>query len=203
MTMNELDYRLFHMINEQAALHPALNGLMSFLAQDAQYLFALGLLVYWFTRSDTNRRMVIQAAVAACIGLGISFILGHLFYRDRPFAAHAVIQLIKHPANASFPSDHAIATFALAAAFVLNRGRMRWVWLLLAAVISFSRVYTGVHYPTDVLAGALVGILSAAGVYVLLQYSRSIHRGVSALIHFYEAIELKIWKDRSASANSE
>lgn len=58
--------------------------------------------------------MIVEALTAACIGLSASGVIGNFFYRDRPFVIHIVFQLIKHPANASFPSDHAIGAFGIA-----------------------------------------------------------------------------------------
>ncbi|AWB44625.1 undecaprenyl-diphosphatase [Paenibacillus sp. CAA11] len=202
MTLTDLDYQIFHFINEQAGLHPMWNSIMRFLAEDAQYLLALGLVLYWFTRRPNYRRAVVQSVIAVCIGLGISFVIGHLVSRDRPFVAHEVIQLISHAANASFPSDHANFTFALAVTFALNRLKFRSLWLLLAALISISRVYTGVHYPSDILAGALLGTGCAVIVHSLLAHNRTANRAVEGAIALYERIERKIWRGSAASQNS-
>ncbi|MFK4303011.1 undecaprenyl-diphosphatase [Paenibacillus sp. RC254] len=191
--LSNLDYQILHFINEQANSFSVLNGLMRFFAEDAQYVFALGLLLYWFSRNKLNRKMIISAVVSVCLGMGISFIIGHLVYRDRPFVAHAVIQLIKHPANASFPSDHAIGAFALAATFWLYGKRFRLLWLAAALLIGFSRIWAGVHYPSDIAAGALIGTLCAVSTqYLLLRFKRPQQLADSCL-KLYEKIEYKIW----------
>ncbi len=135
--LSGIDFQLFQSINSLAGQVKFLNPLMSFLAQDAEYLFYLGIIIYWFTRTEENRRMVAEALISACVALGISGALGSLFYRDRPFVTHSVIQLIKHAANASFPSDHAIGAFVIAAAIWLFRRNEGKVWLALAASIAF------------------------------------------------------------------
>ena len=98
----------------------------------------------------------------------------YLFFRPRPFVDHAVNQLINYRAiAASFPSGHAAFFFGLATAYFLSKkirpegapqsGTIRRVsfWLFVAAaLISLARVFVGVHYPSDILAGALVGIFS-------------------------------------------
>lgn len=74
--------------------------------------------------------------------------------RARPEAARAAIEL---PTSPSFPSGHASGAFASAVTLALLVPRLRAPALALAALIAFSRVYLGVHYPSDVAAGALLG----------------------------------------------
>ncbi|MGW9527683.1 undecaprenyl-diphosphatase [Paenibacillus terrae] len=200
--LSNLDYQIFHFINEQANSFSVLNGLMRFFAEDAQYVFALALLLYWFSRNKLNRKMIISAVVSVCLGMGISFIIGHLVYRDRPFVTHAAIQLIKHPANASFPSDHAIGAFALAVTFWLYGKRFRLSWLAVALLIGFSRIWAGVHYPSDIAAGALIGTLCAVSTrYLLLRFKRPQQLADSCL-KLYEKVEHKIWS-KSTKPQSE
>lgn len=78
--------------------------------------------------------------------------------RDRPPVSRPVPEpLLEAPTTYSFPSGHATVAFACATVLALAVPRLRW-WLFgLAALIAWSRVYVGVHYPLDVLAGALLG----------------------------------------------
>jgi undecaprenyl-diphosphatase len=189
----QLDYQLFQFINGLAGSISFLNPLMRFLAQDAEYLFYIGVIIYWFIRTESNRRMVVEALIAACIGLAVSGLIGDIFYRDRPFVTHTVFQLIKHSANASFPSDHAIGAFVIATTIWLFRKRDGKLWLAVAACIAFSRIWTGVHYPSDVLAGALIGIAAAAGVHQLISRSVFVQKCLNGSIGMYERLEHKIW----------
>lgn len=191
--LSNFDYDIFQMINHLAASASVLNPLMKFLAKDAEYLFFLGVLIYWFIRTDRNRRMTFEALIAACIGLGISGLIGHFLYRDRPFVTHTVIQLIAHPANASFPSDHALGAFVIASTIWLYRKKEGILWLILAGLIALSRVWTGVHYPSDVIAGAVIGNLIALIVHGVFKYSGRLRRIQTTIIHVYEKIEHKIW----------
>jgi undecaprenyl-diphosphatase len=65
----------------------------------------------------------------------------------------------------SFPSSHAANSFAIAALISLSYRRQVWLYLSIAAIISYSRIAVGVHYPFDVLAGTLVGVLCAIAVF--------------------------------------
>jgi undecaprenyl-diphosphatase len=78
-------------------------------------------------------------------------------------------QLVEHTANASFPSDHATSAFAIAITLCLYEKRLGKVFLLLAFLIAFSRVWVGVHYPLDVLIGAVLGFLWAFIVHYIVK----------------------------------
>lgn len=98
-------------------------------------------------------------------------VLKVLIARSRPFLViEALTPLVNLPGSHSFPSGHSNSSFA--AAFGMMKGTpQRWlkvVLIALAVLMAFSRLYVGVHYPTDVLAGALEGILGSALVWKLL-----------------------------------
>jgi undecaprenyl-diphosphatase len=79
--------------------------------------------------------------------------------RDRPAVADPdPATLVELPTTYSFPSGHATVSFACATVLALAVPRLAWPLFALAALISFSRVYVGVHYPSDVLAGAVLGV---------------------------------------------
>lgn len=111
-----------------------------------------------------------RAALFMLFSLFVSFLLGeglikHLVQRPRPFMELTdVILLVNPPGSYSFPSGHAANAFA--AGLVLGR-KVPWLFWpvnLLAAIIAFSRVYVGVHYPLDVISGTVLGIVCAAVV---------------------------------------
>ena len=90
------------------------------------------------------------------------FAIKPLFDRDRPFQADSSITVIDAmPQSRSFPSGHA----AMAVAGAIAGARMipfsAWVWWPFALIVAMSRVYIGLHWPSDVLAGALLGLFTA------------------------------------------
>ena len=92
-------------------------------------------------------------------------LLKELVQRPRPFMDLPQLQVIESkPTSWSFPSGHACSSFAAASTY--NRGEEpRWLKILfwfLAVAMAFSRPYVGVHYPSDVLAGACIGLLGSA-----------------------------------------
>lgn len=68
------------------------------------------------------------------------------------------------------------------------------IWLILAGLISFSRVWNGVHYPSDVITGAFIGVISAFMVYQMVYRWSVAHKCLNAGINLYEKIEKNIWK---------
>jgi undecaprenyl-diphosphatase len=114
------------------------------------------------------RRLAELAAAVLVSTITVDYVIKPLVDRHRPFASiPAIAVLDERPHDASFPSGHAGNAFA--AATVLARALPAWqaAWWILAALIAYSRVYVGVHYPADVIGGALIGACSAAVVLVV------------------------------------
>jgi undecaprenyl-diphosphatase len=117
-----------------------------------------------------NRQAVLHAGAATALALLINLAITGVYFRDRPFLVHPAHLLVPGPGDASFPSNHATAAFAIAVAVLLYNRRFGIVLLGLAALIAIDRVFVGIHYPGDVAAGALIGsgcallLLSARGV---------------------------------------
>lgn len=188
------DYSFFQLINHLAVSEKFLDPFMIFLSEKAQYLFFAAILFYWFYRRTENRQMVVEACLSACIALAINGLIGMAFYRDRPFVAHHVNWLIPHVKNASFPSDHATAAFVIAMSIWIWRKRDGWLWLILAAGIALSRVWTGVHYPSDVVAGMIIGVCVAGLVHYAVTKVKVLGRLVSFVISLYEKVENRLFK---------
>ena len=109
-----------------------------------------------------TRRLGAACASALAMGaLATNVLLKNLVHRIRPYVVLENLSiLVSEPSDWSFPSGHATASFAAAwALFRMAPKKVGVPALLLAILIAFSRLYVGVHYPTDVLAGAVIGVL--------------------------------------------
>ena len=162
-----LDWNLFLAINQFAGRSPILDTAGKFFAEYAVVLFPVLLIALWFLPAGVDlRRAREQRVVNAVIALAGAWLtvhaIGALFYRARPFVAHSVTQLIAHPADASFPSEHTTFAFALIVALWFVLGRTQWFWVALGALIGLARVFVSVHYPSDVLGGAVIGAIGGA-----------------------------------------
>ena len=119
----------------------------------------------------TRKAGIIVAAALLMDLILCNLILKNLVARVRPYDVNTAIAiLIKKPLDFSFPSGHTAASFAAMTALFLAKMKKAWIAaLILAVLIAFSRLYFYVHYPTDVLGGAVVGILSGIIGYTIVE----------------------------------
>ena len=170
------DLTISHDLNSWATRHDGFEDPISAYASASEALFLLLLfvlfVVVWGRLRTLARRAAVAAGASAGIALLIGQVLSHLVDRPRPFVAHpGLIHLFApHAADASFPSDHTTASFAIATAILLRNRLWGGVALAAAALLGLSRVVIGVHYPLDVLAGAALG--SAVALLLFLPPAR-------------------------------
>lgn len=127
----------------------------------------IGLTLILLYRKDTRRTGYMSAAALISSVLINNLLLKNLVARIRPYEMiEGLTCLIGKQSDYSFPSGHSAASFAAAVIFFMTLPKKYGVSaLILAILISFSRLYIGVHYPTDVLAGAVSGTVIALVVY--------------------------------------
>ncbi|WP_252989979.1 phosphatase PAP2 family protein [Sporosarcina newyorkensis] len=102
------------------------------------------------------------AFTIAVVTIGIDKVIEMSFFRSRPFVNHDVTMLVdKLDSDPSFPSNHTAGSFALALALFWKRRKMGAVLLVFAGLMALSRIFVGVHYPTDVLTGAFIALVVA------------------------------------------
>lgn len=107
-----------------------------------------------------------KAGVSVAVALILGFLIGNmtikpLVARIRPYELTQVSLLISQPKDYSFPSGHTLASFESAFAIFFNNRKLGIVALIVASVIAFSRLYLYVHFPTDIIAGVILGFVIA------------------------------------------
>jgi len=162
-----MDTSLTHWINALSGSSALVDLLMIDITRFGVPLMVLAVAVQWWARERRFdvRYAAMSAGLSFLLGLGINQFILLFVHRVRPYDAGLTHLIIARSADWSFPSDHATASFAIAAAFAA-RGlpRRAGVLLALALLVCFSRVYVGTHYVTDILGGAFTGIVAAVAV---------------------------------------
>ena len=174
--LNPFDAALYHFINGFAGHNAVLDAIMIFFAKDALEIYAVLFVVAWFTlpkRDIKNRHALVVAGFAGVLALILNVIVSHIWFRPRPFTMFhkgTFTQLVSHSSDASFPSDHAAGSAGFAAG---SWGRQqKWVsytFTVIAIIVMIARVFVGVHYPTDVIGGFIIGTISGK---VMWKFSR-------------------------------
>jgi undecaprenyl-diphosphatase len=165
-----LDLSVAEHANAWAAHHDGWEDAARAYAGASELLFIAGVVVLGLAGLLLRRRRLVTASVLAVLaaggGLVVASVLGGMIDRPRPFAAHpgAIHAFLAHAPDPGFPSDHATAAFAIAAVLLLVLGARTLPVLLAAVALAVSRVLVGIHYPGDVIAGALLGSAAAAVV---------------------------------------
>ena len=161
------DEKVFFWINGLAGHFSPLDHAITWLVSD--YLIpvgmALGLVVLWFAERDDRAQRkrqqlgVFVALTAMALSSLVVLIVNAIFFRPRPFVGHDVTLLFYQPTDSSFPSNAVAAAFAIAAAVWGVNRRVGVLFFLGAGTYSFARVFAGVHYPADVLAGIAIAFV--------------------------------------------
>jgi undecaprenyl-diphosphatase len=162
-----MDFRIYKSLNGFAFRHDGWEDAAKTLEHWAPLIFVVLLAALFLARGKWGslgaRRGVVAAVFSAGLALALAKGIGELVARQRPFVdhPHAAHLFIKHAADYGFPSDHTSGAFAIGVALLLRHRASGVFALLLAFAIGIGRVMVGVHYPSDVLAGAVLGTLCA------------------------------------------
>ncbi len=163
-----MDQALFQIVNGGAGHVPLLDGGMRLLVNDYFVPTTLSLLLvyFWFegrtmAARELNQQAVIRVIVAFLVANAIVKACNLVYFRPRPFSTQEVHLLFYRPSDSSLPSNAAAVGFTCAAVIWQRSRNLGTVMGLLASLFAIARVYCGVHYPLDVVSGALVGVFAA------------------------------------------
>lgn len=162
--MYELDAAVTGWINGLSGARPSLDTGMVWISAIGVPLVVLAVAGQWWVKQDRRhtRHVLIASGLSFLLGLTLNQIVLLFVSRTRPYDEAVTTLLIARSSDFSFPSDHATAGVAVAAAFLAHGMRRRGIIFLAAGIlITFSRVYIGTHYASDVLGGAATGVVAA------------------------------------------
>lgn len=149
-----------------------------FFAHYAILIFGLAVLYLFYKK---RFRAVIVCFSAVAVAVFIDYIVTLIRYRNRPFIVHTDVVKLDNINSllSSFPSTHSVIVFAVATAITLyGHRRLGPALYVLAIIIAISRVAAGVHYPSDVIAGAIIGSLAGMVSYQFVEYALEEHHEI-------------------------
>lgn len=163
--MNQL---IFQYLNNLAGKSVCFDTVVIFIAQYLGYWLVAGLFVFLILGKDKRKeiKMLIFSVLSIFLSrIVITEIIRFFYYVPRPFINNVVHQLIFNETSGSFPSGHATFFFALAMAIFFFHKKWSILFFAGAILIGIARIIAGVHWPIDILVGAIIGILSAVFIY--------------------------------------
>lgn len=152
----------FRLINDLAGHNVWLDKFMIFSADKMGYLLILLVLIL-FWKKDYFKRVIFVSLGSAIVSRFVFVaVFRYLFYSPRPFLVlERVNVLMNHQFESSFPSGHASFYFALAMGIYFYNKKAGHIFLILAGLMGFARIFVSVHWPLDILAGAVLGAMAA------------------------------------------
>ncbi len=155
-----IDLAVFYFINHTIS-NPIFDKFFPFITNPQNWLITG--IIFWLILFIKGGRLGKIAAIAIIFLVATSDqissnLLKNYFGRIRPCNSLSDVHLLVHKTKSfSFPSSHAVNNFALATYLSKLYPHLKWIFLVIASLIAFSRPYVGVHYPSDILFGALIG----------------------------------------------
>lgn len=136
-----------------------LDKLAIFLAEYLGYFLILASFAIFIWKKE-YRKIIFLALLSAFVSrFVVTEIIRALYFHPRPFQMLSISPLISHPPTASFPSGHASFYFALSTVIYFFNKKLGVLFLIISFLIGIFRIYCGLHWPSDIFGGMLIGIL--------------------------------------------
>jgi len=157
-----LDFYLFSQINGLAGHYLWFDRIAVFFAKDFAYIVPIPLVLLLIKDRKKYFKMVVGAFGSGIIArFGVVELIRFLYPRYRPFVNNHVNLLIGEVHQRSLPSGHAAFFFAVSTFVYYYNKKAGVIFFFFSFLISFFRVYVGIHWPADIFTGAIVGILTS------------------------------------------
>ncbi|MGN6768105.1 MAG: undecaprenyl-diphosphatase [Rhizobiaceae bacterium] len=173
--MTQLDTLLFLFLNAGANPNIAIEWLAIFAAKFVIMVIPLYLIGWWIAGGRRNRLTALALVLALIMAIVLSYAIGIVAFRPRPFMVGLGHALVDHRPSASFPSNHGLA-FAVWAAvsFMVRRRAAACLAVALGILVAWSRIYLGVHYPLDMVGAAIIAVpVAMASLWIIDRYGES------------------------------
>lgn len=132
------------------------------------FLILVGLIIFAANKKQ-ELGIVFYVLTSAVLARGVTELIRFFYHKPRPFEVMSGIDKLFSNYSPAFPSGHATFFFALATAVFIYHRKLGMIFFAMALINSFARVASGVHWPSDIFAGAAVGIITALGCLKLLK----------------------------------
>jgi len=165
-----IDYFIFEKINSLAGKWFLLDALAIFFAKFFDYVLVFLIFLFLVRNFKKHWWPVTKIALAGILArLGFTEIIRFFYKRPRPFVDYKVNQLLSHASSdPSFPSGHAAFYFAVSTIVYSYNKKAGYLFFVASFLISFSRVFCGIHWPSDIFGGAILGVISGIMILKLL-----------------------------------
>jgi len=180
--IGQIDLQILLTLNSLAVLLPVfVNKLFT---EYLVYLMPIIFIIMFFFFGIKEKKAVMRAFLSAMVAWPlVANTLGQIINRPRPFSNGGIQELIFHRPTYSFPSDHAAALFAVSISFWLSGYKKLGIFFFVGSIaICVFRVATAIHWPTDIFAGAGIGLLFGWLIWLADQYLDKIYNIVLTLL---------------------
>ena len=160
-----------------------INIVVMFTASILIWLMVVGLILLWIFDGKFSKELVLHAIIASLLAWVASVVLKDIFDTQRPYVVEGAKYLVFWIPNferGAFPSGHAASSFALSMTIWFHDGKVGIFYIFASTLIGVARVIANVHYPIDILGGALLGIMIAIlieKIHVFPSNKKIKHRG--------------------------
>jgi undecaprenyl-diphosphatase len=181
-----VDWRIYKALYDVSLHHHWVGTLFSDIEKISIPLMVVITAALWFfSRPGGDRKWKLASGsgfASAALAYVAAFVIHHVWARPRPYVTHHISHPWSNVTDPSFPSDHTTVSFAVAFAVLAFDLAAGVIFIVIAAIIAVGRLFIGAHYPSEVLAGFVIGLV-AAGIVV-----RLLPRFVSWVVSWVERV---------------